>query len=154
MRSPAVGRCRCNLKIWPVSTDGINMNLHAGRAGKVLVLGDDTMSFLAVVRSLDMPALLPAFDVFCLPSRAEGLPLSVLEAQAVGIPVVASDVGALREALCPGISRLVPAADPSALAKGITDVLTQNTSSSPRPFVIANFNWDQTVLAYRKLIGV
>jgi hypothetical protein len=28
------------------------MNLHASRAGKVLVLGDDTMSFLAVVRSL------------------------------------------------------------------------------------------------------
>jgi glycosyltransferase involved in cell wall biosynthesis len=102
----------------------------------------------------DMPALLPAFDVFCLPSRAEGLPLSVLEAQAVGIPVVASDVGALREALCPGISRLVPAGDPGALAKVITDVLTQNTRSSPRPFVVANFNWDQTVSAYRKLIGV
>jgi glycosyltransferase involved in cell wall biosynthesis len=102
----------------------------------------------------DMPALLPAFDVFCLPSRAEGLPLSVLEAQAAGIPVVASDVGALREALCPGVCRLVPAGEPSALATAITDILTQDTRASPRPFVVANFNWDQTVLAYRKLIGV
>jgi glycosyltransferase involved in cell wall biosynthesis len=102
----------------------------------------------------DMPALLPAFDLFCLPSRAEGLPLSVLEAQAVGIPVVASDVGAMREALCPGACRLVSAGDPVALADGISDVLTQTTHVSPRPFVVANFNWDQTVLAYRKLIGV
>ncbi len=112
----------------------------------------DRVHFLGLCT--DMPALLPAFDVFCLPSRAEGLPLSVLEAQAVGIPVVASDVGALREALCPGVSCLVPPADPGALAKGITEVLTRDTRASPRQFVVANFNWDQTVLAYRKLIGV
>jgi glycosyltransferase involved in cell wall biosynthesis len=101
----------------------------------------------------DMPALLPAFDVFCLPSRAEGLPLSVLEAQAVGVPVVASDVGALREAICPAVSRVVPAGNAAALANGITDVLSQATNESPRPFIVANFNWDQTVSAYRKLIG-
>jgi glycosyltransferase involved in cell wall biosynthesis len=102
----------------------------------------------------DMAALLPAFDLFCLPSRAEGQPLSVLEAQAAGIPVVASDVGAVREALCPQTSRLVPPDDAAALAAAIADVLARPDHGSPRPFVVANFNWDKTVRAYRELIGV
>jgi glycosyltransferase involved in cell wall biosynthesis len=102
----------------------------------------------------DMAALLPAFDLFCLPSRAEGLPLSVLEAQAVGIPVVASDVGAVREALCPQTSRLVPPDDAAALASAIVSVLMRPDRESPRPFVVAQFNWDKTVRAYRELIGV
>jgi glycosyltransferase involved in cell wall biosynthesis len=102
----------------------------------------------------DMAALLPAFDVFCLPSRAEGLPLSVLEAQAAGIPVVATDVGAVREALCPQTSQLAPAGDPHALATALADVLSRANPGSPRPFVVANFNWTRTVEAYRELIGV
>jgi glycosyltransferase involved in cell wall biosynthesis len=60
-------------------------------------------------------------DLFILPSRFEGLPLVVLEALAVGTPVVASDCpGAVREILadCP-VARLVPPSDPKALAEGI-----------------------------------
>jgi glycosyltransferase involved in cell wall biosynthesis len=102
----------------------------------------------------DMASLLPAFDLFCLPSRAEGLPLSVIEAQAVGLPVVASDVGGVREALYPATSRLVPAEDADALAAATADVLGRNMSVSPRPFVVANFNWKRTVQAYRELSGV
>jgi glycosyltransferase involved in cell wall biosynthesis len=102
----------------------------------------------------DMASLLPAFDLFCLPSRAEGLPLSIIEAQSVGLPVVASDVGGVREAVCPATSRLVPAGDVDALAAAIADVLGRNLSVSPRPFVVANFNWKQTVQAYRELSRV
>jgi glycosyltransferase involved in cell wall biosynthesis len=64
-------------------------------------------------------------DLFVLPSRFEGLPLVVLEALAVGTPVVASDCpGALREILgdCPR-AWLVPPSDPKALAEGIVSAV-------------------------------
>jgi glycosyltransferase involved in cell wall biosynthesis len=64
-------------------------------------------------------------DLFVLPSRYEGFGLVVIEALAVGTPVVASDCpGALREILagCP-IARLVRPSDPKALAETIISAL-------------------------------
>jgi glycosyltransferase involved in cell wall biosynthesis len=64
--------------------------------------------------------LLADFDVFALPSRFEGFPLSVLEAQLAEVPVVATDVGSVREAVVPGKTGLLVAADePSALAAAL-----------------------------------
>lgn len=96
----------------------------------------------------DVSSLLPAFDVFCLPSRREGLPLVVLEAQASGVPVVATDVGAVRDALCPHTSRLVPAQDVAALAAALSASLAGPPAQSPRRFVEDCFDWDATVRRY------
>ncbi|RZS86813.1 glycosyltransferase involved in cell wall biosynthesis [Motilibacter rhizosphaerae] len=60
---------------------------------------------------------LARFDVFCLPSRVEGFPLSIGEAMLAGLPVVATPVGAVAEAVADGrTGLLVPVDDPAALA--------------------------------------
>lgn len=72
----------------------------------------------------DVPELLASFDVFAFPSFFEGLCLAVIEAQAVGVPVVATAVGGLAETVVPGETgvRCEPG-DPVSLADGINWVL-------------------------------
>ncbi|HEV8473614.1 MAG TPA: glycosyltransferase [Methylomirabilota bacterium] len=55
----------------------------------------------------DAARLFPAFDLYVTPSAKEGLPLAVLEAMAVGAPVLASDIPAHREVLGPASPGLV-----------------------------------------------
>ncbi len=68
----------------------------------------------------DIVAWLSAFDINCLPSLWEGLPNSLLEAMALGLPVVASAVDGVPEVVENGKTGvLVPAAAPAALAKAL-----------------------------------
>lgn len=101
----------------------------------------------------DVEDLLPAFDVFCQPSRNEGLPLAVLEAQAAGVPVVASDVGDVARAVCRTAGRLTPPQDPAALASALSEVLRSPAQGSPRAFVAAHFDLNQTYTRYAHLLG-
>jgi glycosyltransferase involved in cell wall biosynthesis len=72
----------------------------------------------------DVPDLLASSDVFVLSSRSEGFPVSVLEAMAAGLPVVAPDVGGVGEAVEDGETGfLVPAADAEALAGALERLL-------------------------------
>jgi glycosyltransferase involved in cell wall biosynthesis len=72
----------------------------------------------------DVPELLPAFDVMVLPSHHEGLPRTIVEAMATGIPVVASGVGGIPEVVVDGTTGLlVPPGDPAALASAVERVL-------------------------------
>jgi glycosyltransferase involved in cell wall biosynthesis len=57
---------------------------------------------------VDAARLFPAFDVYAAPSAKEGMPLGVLEAMALGVPVLASDIPAHRETLGAASSGLVP----------------------------------------------
>jgi glycosyltransferase involved in cell wall biosynthesis len=72
----------------------------------------------------DLDRLMPAFSVFCLSSRLEGLGTSLLDAMAFGLPVVATAAGGIPEAVEDGTTgRLVPPRDPEALAAALVDVL-------------------------------
>ncbi len=72
----------------------------------------------------DLDRLVPAFSVFCLSSRLEGLGTSLLDAMAFGLPVVATAAGGIPEAVEDGVTgRLVPPCDPAALADALADAL-------------------------------
>ena len=64
--------------------------------------------------------VLAAADVFCLSSRYEGLPIALLEALAMGLPVVSTEVGGVPSVVTDGVEgRLVPPGDPDVLAAAI-----------------------------------
>jgi glycosyltransferase involved in cell wall biosynthesis len=72
----------------------------------------------------DVAALLPAFDVFAMASRYEGLPCAVVEAMRCGVPVVATAVNSVPDLVIPGESGvLVPPGRPKLLADAIDGVL-------------------------------
>lgn len=87
---------------------------EAGLGDQVRVLG---------FRS-DLPDLLAAADLFAFPSLYEGLGGALIEAMALGLPIVASDIPAVREVLEPGGNAdLVSASDSGALAGAIGALL-------------------------------
>ena len=101
-----------------VAGDGVR-RAEVEALARELNLGPDRVQFLGS-RS-DIPDLLGAADFFVLPSLTEGLPLSVLEAMAQRLPVIATPVGGIPELVenhQHGL--LVPVGDAAALADAVT----------------------------------
>jgi glycosyltransferase involved in cell wall biosynthesis len=114
-----------------------------------LGLSENIQFFKVVNRSAEM---LPIFDVFVLPSTDEGLGLSAMEAQASGLPVVASRVGGLPDVIEHNRSGvLVEPRNPKALAEAIVGIL-QNPAKAwdmgrmARVFIEKHFNSSRMVL--------
>jgi glycosyltransferase involved in cell wall biosynthesis len=80
--------------------------------------------FAGAVPRESVAEYLAASDLLVLPSRSEGLPHAVLEAMAFGLPVVASAVGGVPEAVQDGVTGvLVPPEDVQALAGGLETLM-------------------------------
>jgi glycosyltransferase involved in cell wall biosynthesis len=101
--------------------------------------------------------------VFCLPSHAEGLPMSMLEAMAAGRSVVASSVGGIPETLVDGDNGLlVPPRDEAALASALASLLgdkalRERLAARARASIEQNYSTEvvcgQLSAIYRELAG-
>jgi glycosyltransferase involved in cell wall biosynthesis len=100
---------------------------------------------------------LPSLDVFVLPSLQEGFPYAMLECLSVGVPVIASSVGGVREVFEDGMDCIfVPPADSSALARAIMDLFRNPDrrrclAAAATKKVKAQFTIDQMAASYLKV---
>lgn len=125
-------------------------SLHETLHAQAEELGiEHRVHFLGHVEQMD--DFYRALDVFCLPSLNEGMPLSLLEAQASGVAVVATKVGGVAEAVCPHSGLLVKPASAQALADALYRQLQRKIKLDPRPFVMQGKRVQDMVLAYASL---
>ncbi|MDO8616025.1 MAG: glycosyltransferase family 4 protein [Dehalococcoidia bacterium] len=125
-----------------------------GLAGRCRLLG--------AVPPEDLRRLYSLCDVFVMPSLWESQGLSVLEAMAAGRPVVASDIGPVRENVPPGAGILAPPGDHAALAEAIVTLLRdpdrrRAMGREGRRFVFRERRWERmaelTMDAYARFAG-
>jgi glycosyltransferase involved in cell wall biosynthesis len=124
-----------NAKLYVVGDGPLRKEIE-GMAG-------ENVECLGQVPYEEMPAMYRAGDALVLPSRAEGLPRTVLEAMASGVPVVVSDL----EQVAPIAERggiTVPVGDVDGFSDGIRTVLREGCQD-PRPVIEQRFDWAETV---------
>lgn len=137
-----------------------------GRQAKLMIIGDgeerenlnNMASNLTISRSVmfegfveNARSLLSVFDIFCMPSRSEGLPYSLLEAGIAGLPVIASSVGGIPEIVESGITGiLVPPEDSEALFSSLVLLsedreLAKRLGANLKASVQENFSFEKMV---------
>jgi glycosyltransferase involved in cell wall biosynthesis len=139
-----VGRFE-NIKAVIVGDGGLRNDIDGqidklGLKNFVLLLGHQERSVvLQILKSADM---------FVMPSRSEGIPYALLEAAALGLPIVATNCGGIPEVVTDGKSALlVPVGDVSSLANAIISLgsdsaLARNLGDSARKNIIQNYSLD------------
>lgn len=114
--------------------------------------------FLGPVPHDQLPRYFSAADASVLASSREGMPNVVLESLACGTPVVACDVGGVREVVAePVAGRVVSTRTPEALADGIADLLHVHPSRDAVRAYAQRFSWDETTAGqltlFRRICG-
>lgn len=120
-----------------------------GIAGNVRFLGD--------VRHDDVPGVLQSLDIFAMPSTWEGFGVAALEASAMQLPVVASDIHGIPDVVLHGrTGLLVPPRDPAALADAIgrlagDPALRRMMGEAGRAYVEREYRWQDNAALMERL---
>ena len=118
-------------------------------------MGPGNIRFAGFVQ--DVAGLLASADLFGQASLREGLPLSVIDAMAAGLPVVATDADGTRNVLESGrTGLLVPPSDPEALARAVLKLLdnppqARELAAAARREALQRFSVDRMVERYAAL---
>jgi glycosyltransferase involved in cell wall biosynthesis len=112
-----------------------------------LRLDDRRFLFTDFITKEELRALYRSVNVFVFPSRADTLPLVILEAMASGLPVVATDVGGIPYEVTPAEGILVSAGDPAALAEALDrmcrdEAMRFEMGVSGKRRVVSQFDWE------------
>jgi len=156
LETAALLRERPDTRFVVVGDGELRDGLHASAAAQEL--GDRIV--WAGFRS-DMPDVCFASDVIVLTSDNEGTPMSLIEAQAAGTPVVSTDVGGVRSAVLDGVSGRL-ADDPAGLAAAIAATLddpraAQKLADRGRVHALETFGLERLIddhdRLYRRLLS-
>ena len=113
----------------------------------------DVVSFTGWRR--DLPAIYADLDTLVISSRNEGTPVSIIEAMAAGVPVVATAVGGVPDLLRGGdLGMLVPSDDPAALADAIGAALAARQSAhldEARAWALKRYDAERLIVDMRAL---
>lgn len=118
--------------------------------------GADKLAWLAGPRD-DVAEVMRGLDCFVLPSRAEGISNTILEAMASGLSIIATDVGGNGELLEDGVTgQLVPAQNVEAMAQALLaefadPVAARNRGQAALTVARRDFGLDRMVAAYAQL---
>jgi glycosyltransferase involved in cell wall biosynthesis len=107
-------------------------------------------------RRMDVPSIIPAFDVFALSSKSEGLPLVVPEAMSVGLPIVATAVGGLPSVIDDGMTGMLVPVEEAPLRAALQRLeqdraLAKRLGDRARETALARYSSDRMVDAYLEL---
>lgn len=160
-------RAGAHMRSRPVKLVVIGPEADAGESARIRrareALPDGVeLSLLGHVPPDEIAQLLWGADAFTLNSLSEGLPLSLVEAMASGVPCVATDIPGSRDVLATGGGRLVPTDDDVALAAAL-DWLADDPArrkvlaKEAREIAVARYSWsgiaDRYLELYRELGG-
>lgn len=119
----------------------------------------EKISFLGRKNRKEIAEILSVTDIFVNPSYSEGLPTSVLEASATGLPIVATDVGGTSEIIENYKTGLiVPPGDTKLLKEKISELIEDKDLRSvlgenAHKVTKEKFNWDVIAKKYEKIYG-
>lgn len=122
----------------------------------------DSIEFLGPLYHDQIPEFLSGIDLFVLPSHSEAMPMSILEAMAMGLPILATPVGAIPDLVQEGVNGfLVPVGDVEALTDRLCELASQpelvrRMGQASRELYLANYTeeavWPKLDALYDRLI--
>ncbi len=115
-------------RLWIVG--GVAEDRHARSNHAIFARASKAPGVLALGMRFDVPALLFAADGFVMASAWEGAPLALGEEMAMQLPIVATDVGGVREMLA-DTGSMVPPGDSEALAEAMLKCMQRQTHADP-----------------------